>query len=482
MVEISFFRNIAVIYTLYFLYGLVFLFLGASIAVKDLKASKLKLSGNLWLLSAFGFIHGIHEWIVLFLLIQSHHLFLYPLQAFWIRTFGLFVGLLSFLFLFQFGLALISTFYKKKFFKWARLGLIFFFVMFLVYIWQFEFGVKTGFFKNTDFLIRRIFGFTGSLIAACGLIIYSREVKSISRPISLYFMFSGLGFVLYSIFSGLISSHVKLPILSIPIELLRGMAALLITTFLMKGLNIFDIETRTKLEQHIKRVAQAEKMASLGQLAAGIAHEINAPLTNASLGIQILRRQFENQLKDQKTTDKLDAIERNMDRASTIAKELLRFSHHKEIELVPTDINQVIGNSLALLQYKLNDVMIEWEPSDLPEISSDTLMLEQVFVNIINNSIEAMPNGGDIVISGQQLIDEVCIDISDTGSGISEEYLSKAFDPFFSTKEIGKGTGLGLSICHGIIEQHSGTIELMGEEGKGTTVTIKLPLHRENSI
>ncbi|NQU63470.1 MAG: GHKL domain-containing protein, partial [SAR324 cluster bacterium] len=272
------------------------------------------------------------------------------------------------------------------------------------------------------------------------------------------------------------------PYLSIPIELLRGLAALLITAFLMKALNIFDIETRNQLEQQIKRVAQSEKMASLGQLAAGIAHEINTPLTNASLGIQMLRSQFENQFKDLKIMKKLDAIERNMDRASTIAKELLRFSHTKETKLVPTDINQVIDSSLNLLQYNLNDVEIKWQPAELMKVSCDTLMLEQVFVNIVNNSIEAMPAGGDIVISSRQSLNDVCIEISDTGTGISEEYLSKVFDPFFSTKEIGKGTGLGLSICHGIIEQHHGSIELQGGVGKGTTVTIRLPLHREERI
>ncbi|MBT4024505.1 hypothetical protein [Desulfobacula sp.] len=132
------------------------------------------------------------------------------------------------------------------------------------------------------------------------MILYSKEVKKISLPVSRYFLYAGLGFYFYSIFAGLIPSHVKIPIISIPVEFFRGTCAVLITAFLFKALNIFDIHTRKKLEQQIKNQAQSEKMSSLGLLSAGVAHEINSPLTNASLNMQMLRSQFNTTLNDKK--------------------------------------------------------------------------------------------------------------------------------------------------------------------------------------
>jgi len=466
-------KDLTLTYPLYFVYGLTFLFLGASIALKDLKASQLKLSGNLWLLSLFGFSHGIHEWIELFLLINAKHLS--TKEVFWVRASTLIIVLLSFLFLLQFGLALLYSISRKRFFFWSKFGALGIFVLLLVYLSRHEFPHDVSIFRETDILYRRTFCLFGSFITGYSLIVYSRAVKKLSRRISRYFFFTGLGFFLYGIFGGIIPSRTLLPLFSIPVEFFRGLAAVLITYFLMKALNIFDIETRNELEQKIRRLAQSEKMASLGQLAAGIAHGINTPLTSASLDLQMLRGQFDRQLQNGGATAKLDAIERNMDRASTIAKELLQFSHVKETQLEFNDINQVIDDSLELLQYKLKNVELQLQQNNIPKVPCDAGKLGQVFVNIINNAIDAMPDGGDLSISSQFLGDEVWITFSDTGPGIPEAFLQKAFDPFFTTKQIGKGTGLGLSICYAIIEQHHGKIELETEKNKGASVTIRLP-------
>jgi signal transduction histidine kinase len=302
-----------------------------------------------------------------------------------------------------------------------------------------------------------------------------------SRSIARFFFYTGLGFVFYGVVAGLVPSRTTLPFLPVPVELFRGMAAVLITYFLMKALNIFDIETRHALEQKIKRLAQSEKMASLGQLAAGIAHGINTPLTNASLSLQMLRKQISNQPGADGITTKLDAVERSIDRASTIANELLQFSHVKETQLALNDINQLIDNAIDLVQYKLKQVTISTYKSKIPRVLCDEAKLEQVFVNILNNSIEAMPDGGEISISNGRLDDEVWITFTDTGPGIPDDYLVKAFDPFFTTKKIGKGTGLGLSICYAIIDQHQGKIELEGNKGKGAAVTIHLPIPPKSS-
>ena len=245
-----------------------------------------------------------------------------------------------------------------------------------------------------------------------------------------------------------------------------------------QGLNIFDIETRHNLEQQIKKLAQSEKMASLGRLASGIAHEVNTPLTSASLNAQMLRTKLKSQRATSAVMEKLDAIERNITRASVIAKELLQFSHIKEVELTPINIGDVISNALEPLEYQLQNTSILWTKSDLPDILGDMGKLEQVFINIFNNSIEAMPSGGRISISTGVAQDNVWVKIIDTGIGIKTDVINNVFEPFFTTKDIGKGTGLGLSICFGIIEHHHGSIELTGENNKGTTVTMQFPVSR----
>jgi signal transduction histidine kinase len=292
-------NNLISVYTLYFLYGLAFLFLGASIALKDMKASKLKISASLWLLSLFGFTHGSHEWIELFLLSNSLQ-FSYN-EIYTIKIIALIIVGSSFLFLLLFGLSLIYSITKNQYIKWLKLCSIILFIVMLLYFYKIESEFQQfDFFNFANNLLRKTFGFIGSLLASSGLIIYSRKVKKISLHISRYFLYSGIGFYFYSIFAGLIQSHVKIPVLLIPVEFFRGACAVLITAFLFKALNIFDIYTRKKLEQQLKIKAQSEKMVSLGLLSAGVAHEINSPLTNASLNMQMLRGQFGSSLKDEK--------------------------------------------------------------------------------------------------------------------------------------------------------------------------------------
>lgn len=460
---------------LYFLYGLTFLFLGASIALKDMKASKLKISSCLWLLSIFGFAHGFHEWVELFLLSNGSQFS--DNELYKINFFALFLVGGSFLFLLLFGLSLIDIFYENKYIKLLKPFAVVVFVLMLLYFFKFESGNHhPQFFIFANNLLRKTFGFTGSLVACYGLIIYSRRVKKISLPISRYFLYVGIGFFLYSIFAGLIQSHTQMVPFSIPVEFFRGACAVLITAFLFKALNIFDIHTRNKLEQELKNQAKSEKMVSLGLLSAGVAHEINSPLTNASLNMQMLRNQFADSLSNEKIKKKFDAVERNIDRASVIARELLQFSQTQEIILSPMDVNQVIESTLAQLKEKLSKVKVTCKQDHLPKINLNSPKLEQVFLNVIHNSIEAMGNSGELFIRTNRMNNEIKIVISDNGTSISMAHLSKVFDPFFTTKEMNRGTGLGLSICHGIIEQHGGTIILANNKRGGVDTTITLPI------
>jgi two-component system NtrC family sensor kinase len=193
--------------------------------------------------------------------------------------------------------------------------------------------------------------------------------------------------------------------------------------------------------------------------------------------MQMLKSQFKTTLNDEKIQKKMDAIDRNIDRASIIAKELLQFSQTQETILFPMDVNQVLNSAIFHLNEKLGTIKVTLQQAEgLPEVELNAAKLEQVFLNVINNSIEAMEGNGKLFIKTKQVSKEVHIVISDNGIGISQEHLLKIFDPFFTTKESSSGTGLGLSICHGIIEQHGGTIALMNNKLGGVDTIIKLPV------
>ena len=472
--ELSLLTSIPSICFLYFFYGLAFFFLGTAIAVKNMKGSELKLAGCLWLLAGFGFIHGSHEWLELYLLLQGRYISM--TEILYIKFVTVFSVILSFFLLLIFGIKLIRAVSNNKWTKWLKTIPAILFLIWGIHLWSYGFTMDVLFFEMADMRARNTFGLIGGLMTAYGLIAYSREVKNLSLPIARNLHYAGVIFIFYGIFAGLVSSYAILPWLPIRIEIFRSISAILIACFIIKALNVFDIETRKKLEQQLKRLAQSDRLVSLGQLAAGIAHEINNPLTNASLNVQILKNRLENSAGDKNILQKLEAIEKNVHKASTIAKELLQFSHQRELEFIPLNVNDVITSVLTLLKYKLKGITIHENLADIPNVTADHRKLEQVFLNILSNSIEAMPDGGDIYIATTSSDGMANVQICDTGSGILKENLSKVFDPFFTTKEIGAGTGLGLSICYGIIHQHNGYIEMASTLGQGTTAIVKLPI------
>lgn len=246
----------------------------------------------------------------------------------------------------------------------------------------------------------------------------------------------------------------------------------------LKNARLYD-ELRLRLEDimhYQSELLNAKKLESIAILAAGIAHEINNPLTNASLNIELLQEKFRVGRLDAGDLQRLEIIEKNVDRAAVIARDLLHFSRQRDYEFKPLDVNELIRNSLAQLEYKLKNTEICLDLHDFPPVFGDMARLEQVFINVINNSIESMSQKGELQISSNYLDGYLEVTFRDTGSGIPHEVAGKVFDPFFTTKEIGEGTGLGLAICYGIIKEHHGGIELSSEPGKGTVVTVKLPV------
>ena len=234
-----------------------------------------------------------------------------------------------------------------------------------------------------------------------------------------------------------------------------------------------DISSRVQLEEQLQI---SEKMASIGLLAAGVAHEVNTPLTGISSFTQML---LEHASPDDPTTAVLEKIERQTFRAAKIVNGLLNLARPAQVDSGPCDINTVINDVLSLLehQFRNGSIQVRKELAPLPPVVQGIEhKLQQVFLNLFLNARDAMPKGGWLTIVTHQERGAAVIEVADTGSGIPADQLSRIYDPFFTTKAIGKGTGLGLSITYGIVHEHGGTISCESQVGQGTRFSIQLPL------
>ncbi|MDE3017999.1 MAG: PAS domain S-box protein [Nitrospirota bacterium] len=237
-----------------------------------------------------------------------------------------------------------------------------------------------------------------------------------------------------------------------------------------------DITDTKKLEQQI---LNTEKLASVGKLAAGVAHEINNPLGGILNCLYNLRK---GTLSPARQEEYVVSMEDGLRRVQKIVRQLLDFSQQHEPELSATDINMVVERVLVLTEHAFVAGQIRLDKqlqTGLPVLMVDRHMLEQVLMNLVLNAIQAIKGGGTVTIR-TRIVDEACaIDVQDTGCGIQPHLLSRIFDPFFTTKGVGEGTGLGLSVSLGIVERHGGRILVESEVGKGSLFTVSLPLARE---
>lgn len=238
-------------------------------------------------------------------------------------------------------------------------------------------------------------------------------------------------------------------------------------------------QDKTEFEEMKERVAQAERLAAIGKVAAGIAHEIRNPLASMSGSIQVLKQK---QLLGKKSKDLMDIVVRETDRLDTIVTRFLNYARPYPVKLAEHDINALIKDTLLILENSQENnqkivILTQFEQNPLI-IKIDSQQIQQVLWNLCLNSIQAMPSGGELKASTRLIKNKnnmfAVIQVSDTGCGIKEENKNKIFDPFFTTKE--NGTGLGLASVYRIIENHKGTIKVQSKWSEGTSITIQLPL------
>jgi PAS domain S-box-containing protein len=241
-----------------------------------------------------------------------------------------------------------------------------------------------------------------------------------------------------------------------------------------------DIRERKRMQSQL---IQASKMSALGQLASGVAHEINNPLMTidvcAQESLELLAEQGRRRTKGIGAfVDLVRTIQEQSERCKVITQNLLNFARKTDFKLEKANLNDLVERVIALVEFEAqvhNKSIFKLLASDLQPVYTDPIQVQQVFLNILNNAMEAVEKHGKVVVKTWSEDGRVAISFSDNGRGIPSENLDKIFTPFFTTKPPGKGTGLGLSICYGIIEKLNGKIDVTSEPGKGTTFTIHLP-------
>jgi two-component system NtrC family sensor kinase len=244
------------------------------------------------------------------------------------------------------------------------------------------------------------------------------------------------------------------------------------------------VEEKTRAIQMAQaQLIHSEKLASLGRMAAGVAHEINSPLTGIVTFGHLLLKRFPPGTQER---EDVEVIIEQANRCSGIIKGLLGFARASAAEKAPTNINDVLDRSLNIVRNKsdfFNIKLVTEFDAALHRVKADASQLQQVFLNMIMNAADAVEGKGMISIITKNItegnMEFIEIEFRDTGTGISEENIEKIFEPFFTTKPVGKGTGLGLAVSHGIVQDHGGKLLVTSRPGTGTSFFVKLPAYKE---
>lgn len=489
----------------FFVYGLSFVVMGIAILIQPRRETIFKLKDVIWLLAAFGFIHGLNEWLDMWAIIRRTNSNVFSS----IRLACLSV---SFFLLFEFGRRFILLSRKKFFSAWVTV-LLCFSVLALDYMSKYDHSIWP----------RYLLGFPGGALSAAGFILYYRAHGNVLKSMNVrrYFILAAISMLIYGIAGGVvvpkagffpasvINNSSFLDLFGIPVQVVRAVCSSVLAWSVWNILGIFDWESKEKLKNSLemsqwafeelkkiqKMFIQAEKLNAAGQLAAGIAHEVKNPLSIIMQGVDYMESKIPPEQKD--VCETLIMIKDSAGRADNIIRSLLDFSRVSALSLEPQSISSILDSTLELVKQKTRtehvEVIKELEKG-IPDVLADKNSMEQVFINILLNAMQAMPEGGKIFIRGYgKCLDEiindagerpdasfsvgekvVVVEIEDTGMGIPEENIKKIFDPFFTTKDPGKGTGLGLSVSRSILTAHKGSIYVQSRVGKGAIVTVTL--------
>lgn len=465
-------HNPLLIFLIYLLYGAAFFAIGIAITSRRKTFANLKIAGLFWLLALFAFSHALHEWLEMF-----RHLNLPVREAVTmrVRQISLLLAFSSFLCLFLFGASLYGVL-ARRVRRWLGLSLSILLVLFGALLLLRQPDEAIEFSRIIEYDMRRLLAFPATFLTGSAFLLYARRLRGLSAKGAGYFAGAGIAFMVYGVWTGLVPSG---SVVLLPVEVWRGLSAFMVLHFIMYALDLFLDEREVMIAERLQLAARAEKLSAVGRLAAGVAHEINNPLANVSLQLELLHREPAMTALPDKVTARLQTIERNIDKTARIARELLIFAGGREASARPEPVDpaRIINNAWQLAAHRIGNHRLHCDLEPGLTVTGMPLKLEELFLNLFLNAMDAMPAGGVIEVSGRREMERVAIRVGDHGAGIAPEKLGLVLEPFFTTKEIGKGTGLGLAICYGIMEIHHGTITVAPRpQGEGIMVTLTFPL------
>ncbi|WP_428614194.1 sensor histidine kinase [Shewanella sp.] len=453
-----------IVFNIYLFYGLVFFSIGCVVVFRNFKYSQLSISPTLWALALFGFTHAFHEWSELYVILFADDISRqYQVLVEWLRLLKL---ALSFASLMVFSWLLFSILSRSI----ARIGhgvILLILLAYLVSVVRFSTSLDLSdeMFAQASFYTRLLLGFGSAFLAGCGMAIYGHDLLRQRHDYGQYFVATGVGLWIYGIFAGLVATdlHMTVPVL-------RTLASGLVLIALLKALKIFDIEREQQTEAKLKRAVETDKYKAIGQLAMGVAHEINNPLASSTLALDLLERKYPPQ--DPAQAEYIQRIRLGISRAAEISKELLAYARPVSEEPRQVKLAEVVGSAIKLLSHKQREFDIKVDCPDSLQIMGQKIKLEELLINLLNNAMDASDKGGKICVSALQRDDGIQLSVSDEGQGMDEACRARALEPFYSTKAIGKGTGLGLAICESIVRAHHGSMCIESQPGRGTQISI----------
>ncbi|QBF82445.1 HAMP domain-containing histidine kinase [Shewanella maritima] len=449
-----------VTFNIYLFYGLVFFAIGCVVVFRNFKYSQLAISPTLWALALFGFAHAFHEWSELYVILFGRDISdNYQDLVQWLRLAKLF---LSFVFLMVFSW-LLYRFDNSLFSRLGRLSVGILSVLYLICITSFSFASFSVLdtFEEISVLTRFLLGFGAATLAGIGIARYGLYLRQQQHCYGQYFVITGVALIVYGVLAGLVPTqwHACVPVF-------RTLAATLILISLYKALKVFDIEKERSTEAKLKRAIEADKYQAIGQLAMGVAHEINNPLASSSLALDILQRKLP-QAHQAELTEYISRSRVGINRAADIAKELLAYARPSTDKHTLFDWSKVINGALSLLSHKINQYQIKVICEPNSTMLGQAVKLEELVINLVHNAMDASLPNGNIEISVYKQQGSTVLQVSDQGDGMDANELMRATELFYSSKPIGKGTGLGLAICEQIANSHGGKLVLRSEQGKG---------------
>ncbi|MCG9738393.1 HAMP domain-containing histidine kinase [Shewanella insulae] len=453
-----------IVFNIYLFYGLVFFSIGCVVVFRNFKYSQLTISPTLWALALFGFTHAFHEWSELYVILFADGISRqYQVLVEWLRLLKL---ALSFASLMVFAWLLFSTLSRRI----ARIGHGVIWLILLAYLvsvvrFSTSLELTDEMFAEASYYTRLLLGFGSAFLAGCGMAIYGYGLLRERHDYGQYFVATGGGLWLYGILAGLVATDLHM---SIPV--LRTLASGLVLVTLFKALKIFDIEREQQTEAKLKRAVETDKYKAIGQLAMGVAHEINNPLASSTLALDLLERKYPSQDPAQK--EYMQRVRLGINRAAEISRELLAYARPASEEATRVRLVEVIGSAIKLLSHKQREFDIRVDCAHGLKIMGQKIKLEELLINLLNNAMDASDKGGKIYVEAVQCDTGIALTVKDEGLGMDEACRARALEPFYSTKAIGKGTGLGLAICESIVRAHRGTMRIESQPGQGTQISI----------